>query len=140
VAGERQALVTPDETFALLPKNALSATTLTFSAIPFRCIKSVKPRSVSIYPGAGGRIDIETDTQSPCADKTRQLDFSIVAKTHGEPREWNGIMTFRSRPDGAARLDLRGIPPYPFCPRPDLFNGFSWQKYTVQRIEFDKCP
>jgi hypothetical protein len=46
----------------------------------------------------------------------------------------------RSRPDGVARLDLRGIPPHPFCPHPDLFNGFSWQKYAVQRVEFDKCP
>jgi hypothetical protein len=129
-----------DETFALLPKNNLSETTLRFNAVPYRCIKSVKPVSLAIYTGASGRITIETDTQGPCADKSRQTDFTVIAKTRGVRREWYGIMTFMSRPDGVAFLELRGEPPHPFCTRPDLFHGYSWQVYPAQRIEFDKCP
>lgn len=129
-----------DGSFALIPKNKLSETTMRFIAVPFTCIKSVKPRALSIYPGASGRIDIETDTQGPCADKSRRTGFDVIAKTTGIHLVWYGIMTFVSRPDGSATLELRGEPPRPFCTHPDLFgSGYTWNGLP-QRIEFDKCP
>lgn len=139
--GDRQMTAAPmaGGSFALLPRNMLSDTTVRFNAVPFRCIKSVSPLSFSMYPGASGRIAIETETQGACADKSRQTDFSVTAKTRGVRREWYGIMSFVSRPDGSAALDMRGEPPRPFCTHPDLFaGGYSW-KGLPQRIEFDKC-
>lgn len=142
VDGNRQTPVVPtaDVTFALPLKNKLTETTMRFVAVPFRCIKSVKPLALSIYPGAAGRIDVETDTQGPCADKSRRTGFDVIAKTAGVHLVWYGIMTFISHPDGSATLDLRGEPPHPFCTHPNLFGqGYTWRGPRAERVEFDKC-
>jgi hypothetical protein len=142
VDGNRQMAVAPmaDVSFALFPKNNLTETTLRFVAVPFSCIKSVKPRAVSLYPGASGRIDIETDAQGPCADKSRRVSFDVIAKTNSVHLAWYGIMAFVSRPDGTATLEMRGEPPHPFCTHPNLFGGGYALPGPKARVDFDSCP